>query len=321
MKIMKIMKRSTLLSLVAILVNCGGGDSSPSDKTTVSSLTKQARVNQASASSMGFREQSSRTHTGKMQRKANQKSAGPIACGVAGTYSYKTEATDTGGMITTYLNNQCQYFVKETNTIVKVDGIESYGKDENGVLIAIGYENYKEIPDINKKKIINSYPSLLIISLEEDGINLFAVNGEANFITDGKNIDTTYKYKNYMYISTSTAVHIQGSETIITPCGSTSNLYADYNGEFNFLTKHDSEPRYYKSGIIVVNGLKYDYRGEDVILSKDGETETVSQASILAEEDAGSSCSQKTAFSYEKIDAQKFKNGEYLNHFKKLIVR
>ena len=150
----------------------------------------------------------------------------------------------------------------------------------------------------------------------DDGIELLSLNGEANFITDGKNIDETYEYKDYFYASSDTNVHIEGGETIITPCGRISNFYADYNNQFNFLTKHDTISRYYKSGTIVVNGLKYDYKGEEVTLSKNAQEETVSQASILAEEDTVNNCSQKTEFSYEKIDIHKFKKGEYQDKFK-----
>ncbi len=312
---MKVIKTATFLTLGIILVNCGG-DSSSSEPVSVSSLTKQARVNQVSATSVGFREQASLRGTGKMQLQAKQDSGEAINCEEGGTYTYETKEIDNGSGMTGFLfsNNKCQEKDSETGRITEENGFMSFVYNKNKILISIGYKDYTIKPDINKKNIINSYPYLVISKIINNGVSVFGVTGDAKFMIDGKNINKSYTYKDYFYASDGTHVHIEGSEKIITSCGSTSNFYEDYNGDFNYLTKHDTEPRYYKSGIIVVNGLKYDYRGEDIILSKGTESETVSQASILAEEDARHSCSQKNTFLNKNLDTQKLKNTEYLKN-------
>ena len=115
----KIIKIGTLLSLLTLLINCGGGGSSSSG-STVSSFSKEARSHQVSP--VGFREQSGRQGSGKMQLKTSEKVEGPISCEISGIYYYEAEVTDTGGTIVRYLNEKCQARDTETGKIIEENG-------------------------------------------------------------------------------------------------------------------------------------------------------------------------------------------------------
>ena len=323
MKKITIIKTCTLSSLLIILVNCGGNSDSSSVSTPDSIEQKGQRV-QVQTTSIPFGQASSQGSTQKMQGKVNQKleSGFEYNCTVSGTFYYETGIKDDGTFYEGFDNSKCRWKPEKNGNIIEENGISIYTYKDNE--FGYIYKDYTEYIDAGSdktkynKNIYYSYSSLEVAGSTEDNILVYFLNGEAKYINNG-NLEETYSYKKYGFASIENLVHIEGKETIKTPCSTVSNFYENYNNEFNILTKHNTKPDYYESGIIVINGFKYDYDGEYVTISKGDKVETINQA--LLQPSTSTSCSQKVAFSYEKVDAQKFQKGEYLNDFKKTSAK
>jgi hypothetical protein len=247
---------------------------------------------------MTFDNKKGTSSTFKMQQlhKSNSEPE-TYACGVSGTFTITT--TEEG--YTFMDHSECIYY--EENKYVYEHGTIGYGNTVNPTTYI--YVEYTYIPDYENNPGTGDYYQELGMAYSSIGtMESSFFNGTMDIYEQG-NIVEKLRYYEFGY-SEDIQTHdfyIQGRTTDTFKC-----FTEDYTYEtLEILVPHDSNPDYYKAGVIVINGMKYVYHGDKVTLSENGETGTFLQKEVLeyfAEITSNSDCSKPNQLS--KISSSKF---------------
>jgi hypothetical protein len=285
----KIVALSGILVMVSLFIGCGssdkGGSSEPvknnnannnGSNSESSELLGKARSVNGASTEMTFRNRAGRRAPAKMHQKLSKSSleAGIYSCSQSGTF--EVTIMDIGD--TVFSHSNCIY-LDEDNKSVYEDGTVKYGNSENPTEYT--FLNYTYIPDFEDYPNTGEVTKKLTIAFYTKGNEeMFYIDGEMDFYDKG-NIVEKLAYSNFLYKeNTQTkAFYVKGGASDTFKCFAENYTYK--TSEESWLLPQDTNPDYYKSGSININGMTYTYNGDMVTLSENGKTATFTQKEVL----------------------------------------
>jgi hypothetical protein len=284
----KIVALSGILVMVSLFIGCGssdkGGSSEPvknnnannnGSNSEASELLGKARSVNGASTEMTFRNRAGTRSASKMHQKLYKSSlqVGIYPCSESGTFEVTiTEKEDT---LISY--SDCIYI--EKNKYIYEDGIIGYGNSENPTKYVL--IDYLLIPDSKNYPQTGEYTKELFIAFYTKGNEEMSyIDGEMAFYDKGDIVEKL-AYSNFFYKeNTQTkAFYVEGGASDTFKCFAENYTYK--TSEESWLVPHDTNPDYYKSGSININGMTYTYNGDKVTLSENGKTATFTQKEVL----------------------------------------
>lgn len=283
------MKKIVALSGVLVMtsslfVGCGSSDKGDSSEpvtnnngnnSEASELLGKARSVNGASTEMTFRNRANTRSASKMHQKLYKSSleAGIYSCSKSGTF--EVTISDIGDTFISYSN--CIYVEEDKH--VYEDGTVGYGNSENPTKYA--FLKYTYIPDFENYPQTGEYTEELFIAFySENNEEIFYINGKMDLYDKGDIIEKlAYSEFFYKENTQTNAFYVEGALSDTFKCFAENYTYK--TSEENWLVPHDTNPDYYKSGIININGMTYTYNGENVTLSENGKTATFTQEKVL----------------------------------------
>ena len=265
----------------------------PTNNNDAFRLLNKARSVHRADTGIKFDNKKATNSASKMQRKSNNESE-TYNCGVSGTFTLTLKDN-----LTIIENSDCIYV--EENKYIYENGVMAYANNNTTYF----YTDYTFIPDYENYPGTGVYYKELGIGFSsENNLDAYYFNGTIDSYEQGNVVQKSHYYDFYY------AEDIRTHYFYIS--GKTSDTFKCFSEDYTYetleiLIPHDSNPDYYKSGTIVINGMKYVYNGDKVTLSENGETATFLQQEVLEyfeEETSGDSCPNPNQLS--KASSPKF---------------
>ena len=264
------------------------------DNSAFNLLNKARRVNSVNTQ-MTYGNRRGTSSTFKTQQKLHKANAQPETydCAVSGTFTVVT--TEDGTTVTQ--NIDCTYYWEKK--MIYENGYTSTRTYED--IETFYFYQYTYISDYENYPGTGEYYEDFGIAYNTEGSY---IDGTIDSYEEGTVIEKQHYYKFFYFENMQThALSLEGRFSDTFKCFAEDYTYKTLEE----LVPHDSNPDYYKSGTIIINGMKYVYHGDEVTLSENGETGTFSQQEVLdyfEEETSNDSCSKPNQLS--KASSQKF---------------
>ena len=259
----------------------GGTKTMSSLKSDISKLPSepgQIQHNNASNASNVKNKMQQKIRKAKKERQSMEKGEDIKSCGKNGTIEtiWYSDALD-------FVFNECideKTYQNGTYTY--------YFENENGFSTSL-FSNFTYIEDIEdnpsskitmrKLELTDNY------SNKENNVNreISYMDGDMTSHLNGEKVEYN-EYMNFVFLEdkNSKSFYVNGTTKIVSKCYSSTDTYTmDDKDASTWLVDHDTNENYLKSGTITINGLKYVFHDEDVTLSKDGKTETITQDEMI----------------------------------------